>query len=257
MVMQTGYFDDSGSHAQSGWYVLAGFAAPVDDWQFVANEWAKVLNDEGLVYFKMREAMAMDGQFKTGWTVPLRNQLIMKLVDIIVKADPHRVECFLRRSDFDNFVSGIVGGSAFNDPYFVLFYQLILSVAVNNQIGWNSDCDFVFDEQGKLGTNAVERWNWVKNNIDGLKSVGISEKLGSPPIFRNDVKVRPLQAADMLAWLVRDCMTKGGDGMEEISRAAIGYLEGRRIARSHVTKDMLMALGASFLVGRARLRGHL
>jgi hypothetical protein len=257
MVIQTGYFDDSGSHAASQYYVLAGFVAPVSDWNLVADEWAGTINEEGLAYFKMSHAMAMDGQFRRGWTIPLRDQLILKLVNIIEKIDPPRVECYLRREDFDTFVKDIVGGSAFNDPYFILFYQLILSVAVANGIDWNSDCDFIFDEQGKLGTDAVERWNWVKANIDGLQGPGISENLGSPPTFRNDIKVRPLQAADMFAWLVRDALTKGRSNMEEISRVAIGHLEGRNILRIDVNRDLLMKLGASFLVNRARLRGHL
>lgn len=255
--MQTGYFDDSGSHAASEWYVLAGFIAPISDWKSVSEKWARTLDEEGLPYFKMREAMAMDGQFKSGWTIPLRNQLIMKLVGIIEDINPPRVECFLRRSEFDAFVAGIIGGSAFNDPYFILFYHIILSLAANKDLGWNSDCDFVFDDQGKLGTDAVNRWNWVKKNIDGLQGPGICKNLGSLPIFRDDVKVRPLQAADMFAWLVRDVLVRGGDGIEDISRAAIGYLEGRNILRLHIHKDLLMKLGASFLVGRARLRGHL
>jgi hypothetical protein len=80
MVMQTGYFDDSGSHAASQYYVLAGFVAPVSDWKLVSDEWAHTINEEGLSYFKMSHAMAMDGQFKRGWTIPLRDQLILKLV---------------------------------------------------------------------------------------------------------------------------------------------------------------------------------
>lgn len=257
MVMQAGYFDDSGSHASSQYYVLAGFVAPVSDWKLVADEWAHTISKEGLSYFKMSHAMAMDGQFKSGWTVPLRDQLILKLVDIIEKIDPPRVECYLRREDFDSFVKGIVSGPAFNDPYFVLFYHLTLSIAAANGINWSSDCDFIFDEQGELGINAVERWNWVKANIDTLQGPGISEKLGSPPIFRNDIKVLPLQAADMLAWLVRDCLMKGGDGMEEISRAALRHLEGRKILRIDINRQLLMKLGASFLVNRARVTGNL
>lgn len=40
------------------------------------------------------------------------------------------------------------------------------------------------------------------------------------------------------------------DTLDDISRAAIGYLEGRNILRIHVHKELLMKLGASFLVGR-------
>jgi hypothetical protein len=257
MVMQDGYFDDSGSDSASEYYVLAGFIAPASDWKIVSDKWANLLSEEGLRYFKMREAMGWKGQFERGWTPPLRDQLILKLVDIIEEIDPPRIECWLKRSDFDVLVSGITGGSAFNDPYFILFYHLILSIAGNRDLRWNSDCDFIFDDQGKLGTDAIARWNWVKENIDGLQGPGISKNLGSPPIFRDDAKVRPLQAADMFAWLLRDCLVKRGQNMEEISLTAIKRLEGRKILRMVVSKEQLMKLGASFLVGKARLRGYI
>jgi hypothetical protein len=157
MEVLTGYFDDSGSHAASEWYVLAGFVAPVSEWQIISDKWTGTLKREGIAHFKMREAMALDGQFKSGWTVPLRNQLIMKLVGIIEDLNPPRIECFLRRSEFDAFVAGIIRGSAFNDPYFILFYHLILSLAVNKDLNWSSDCTFVFDDQGKVGTDALTR----------------------------------------------------------------------------------------------------
>jgi hypothetical protein len=62
----------------------------------------------------------------------------------------------------------------------------------------------------------------------------------------------------MFAWLVRDCMTNSAPNMGEISRTALKYLEGRgKIIRLHIDQEMLMKLGASFLVGKARLDGHL
>jgi hypothetical protein len=258
MVLQTGYFDDSGSDIGSKYYVLAGFLASVEDWEAVSTKWAATLNKEpSLEYFKMSHAMAMDGQFRRGWTVPLRNQRIMELIDIIAELDPPRIECFLRRSHFFDF-EGIIRGESFSNPYFLLFYHLVLSIAANAEaLNWNQDCDFIFDEQGKLGDVTVEKWIWMKQNIDGAGAANVAAYLGSPPTFRKDVKFLPLQAADMLAWLVRDCMTVGPSNMEEIARTALHHLEGRKkILRIHVDKEMLMNLGARFLVGKARLYGH-
>jgi hypothetical protein len=259
MVLQTGYFDDSGSDSGSRWYVLAGFIASVENWKTVATKWHDTLKKEpGLPYFKMAEAMAMDGCFRRGWTVPLRDQRILELVQIIEELNPPRIECFLKRSDFNIFVKGLLKSSEFNDPYFILFYHLILSIAANAKaLNWNRDCDFIFDEQGKLGDLAVGKWRWMKQNIYGQNAVNVSEFLGSPPVFRNDITFRPLQAADMLAWLVRDCLTQGGDNMQEIAHVALKHLEGRNILRIHIGKDLLMKLGASFIVGKAKLYGYL
>jgi hypothetical protein len=39
----------------------------------------------------MSEAMALDVQFRRGWTAPLRNKLILELVDIIEAINPWRL----------------------------------------------------------------------------------------------------------------------------------------------------------------------
>ncbi len=260
MVLQAGYFDDSGSDVGSRYYVLGGFIATVDQWKTVSDTWANILIREGLHYFKMSHAMALDGQFRRGWTAALRNTLVLELVDVVTEINPWRIECFVNRSLFETFVRGILSSEIFNDPYFTLFYQIVFAVCANaERIGWSQNCDFIFDEQGKLGDLTRDKWEWMKQNIDDLQSgFQISQHLGSRPIPRNDVTFRPLQAADMFAWLVRDCMTLGGDKMEETPRAALKLLEGRgKIIRLHVEKDQLMQLGAKFLVGKARLAGHL
>jgi hypothetical protein len=64
----------------------------------------------------------------------------------------------------------------------------------------------------------------MKQHIDGITGYSLSKHLGSRPIFRSDVPFRPLQAADMFAWLVRDCITQSGDKMEETPRAALKQL---------------------------------
>jgi hypothetical protein len=252
MVLQAGYFDDSGSDIGSQYYVLAGFLAPVEDWKAVATNWAKTL-DPDLRYFKMSEAMAFDGQFRRGWTVPLRDKLILELVDVVTAINPWRVECYLKRNLFNTFVKGILDSRTFDDPYFILFYQIVLSVVANaERIGWHRDCDFIFDGQGALEDITKSKWDWVKQNID-VNGTKMGEYLGSRPLFGNDITFRPLQAADMFAWLVRDCMTLTPPNMQDISRAALKHLEGKgKIIRLHIDRDMLMRLGASFLVGKAR-----
>jgi hypothetical protein len=258
MVLQAGYFDDSGSDPGSQYYVLAGFIAPVDDWKTVATNWARTMEKEGLRYFKMSEAMAFDGQFRRGWTAPLRDKLIMELVDVVTAINPWRIESFVNRRLFNTFVKGILSPPIFEDPYFMLFYQIILSVAANaEKIGWNADCDLIFDEQGALEDVTKSKWEWVKENIDGMGGLTLRANLGSRPLFRNDVTFRPLQTADMFAWLVRDCMIITPPNMQEISRAALKHLEGKgKIIRLHIDKEMLMKLGAAFIVGKARLDGH-
>src|SRR5215467_1237650 len=150
------------------------------------QKWRQVLDKEpSLRYFKMAEAMNRAGQFERGWTIPLRDQRVFELVEIIEELDPFRIECFLNRSYFDDFVKGIIrGGHAFNDPYFICFCHIVLSIAARAEdLGWNRQCDFIFDEQGKLGEVALSKWKWMKQNIDGENAANVSEYLGAPPTF--------------------------------------------------------------------------
>jgi hypothetical protein len=131
MVLQSGYFDDSGSDTGSQYYVVAGFLAPAEQWKGVSNQWAAVLKRESLPYFKMSQAMALKGPFRRGWTAPLRNKLILELVEVIEAINPWRIESFVNRKLFDSFVKGILQTDTFNDPYFMLFYQIVLSAGAN------------------------------------------------------------------------------------------------------------------------------
>jgi hypothetical protein len=115
----------------------------------------------------MYKAMAFDGPFRRNWTAPLRDNLILELVGKVAEVNPWRIKCFFRRDLFDTFVKGLLQSDTFNDPYFILFYQIVLSVAANaRRIGWNIDCNFIFDEQGKLGDVAKSKWEWMKRNIE-------------------------------------------------------------------------------------------
>ncbi len=87
------------------------------------------------------------------------------------------------------------------NAYFACFYGLIFCTAkTQKQLGIeNIPIDFVFDDQGGLGDEAAFFYRYLKQQHEPeLECV-----LGSTPIFRDDKKVLPLQAADMMAWQVR------------------------------------------------------
>lgn len=58
--------------------------------------------------------------------------------------------------------------------------------------------EFVFDEQGGLGTDAVLWYQWFKQG----QEPAVAAMMGDQPIFGDD-KMVTLQAADMLAWYLR------------------------------------------------------
>jgi hypothetical protein len=58
---------------------------------------------------------------------------------------------------------------------------------------------FVFDRQGKIGKRALAWYDWTVKS----RSAQLARFFGDPPMFGDDSKVLPLQAADMLAWQIR------------------------------------------------------
>ena len=151
MALQ-GYFDDSGSSRKEPVYVLAGFISEPDNWKAFSNEWQAKLDEfPGLQYFKMSEAASLRGQFGSGWTPSLRDQRVFELAEIVGKHAHVRVDSWCYRDDFDSAISGIAQDlPELNDPYGLLFYQLVFAVTTYRYEKGGVECDLIFDEQGSL-----------------------------------------------------------------------------------------------------------
>jgi hypothetical protein len=85
-------------------------------------------------------------------------------------------------------------------PYFTCFYSVILNLTKwHASMGLTLPIDFVFDEQGVIGAEAVSWYEAIKS----FQPPDIARLLGADPVFRDDKKILPLQAADLLAWHLR------------------------------------------------------
>jgi len=212
MLLQ-GYFDDSGSHGGEGLYVLGGFLAPSVSWPRFNAEWHGVLKkDPAIVYFKMSEAISLRGQFDR-WPSPLRDQKVFELAEVAERWAVARISAMVWKEDFDAHIKGASPWRELDNPYFLLFDQIIvLTVGFILELGKraldmsNAKVEFVFDEQGVLGRDAVGWWDVLKQALEPEKG----QLLGTPPEFGSDRLLLPLQAADLLAWSVRN-VVKGGE----------------------------------------------
>lgn len=93
---------------------------------------------------------------------------------------------------------GLVGSAAAN-PYTWAFKGIINGVAQNQQ-AWGVDepIDFIFDERSEEG-QIRDVWQYYLSTLhEKIKALH-----GRKPIFENDDRVLPLQAADMWAWWCR------------------------------------------------------
>jgi hypothetical protein len=212
MLLQ-GFFDDSGSHGGEGLYVLGGFLAPDVSWPRFNAEWQAVLKkDPAIDYFKMSEAISLRGQFDR-WPGPLRDQKVFELAEVAERWAVARISAMVWKEDFDAHIKGASPWRELDNPYFFLFNQIIvLTVGFILELGKrtldisNAKVEFVFDEQGVLGRDAVGWWDVLKQALEPEKV----RLLGTPPEFGSDKRLLPLQAADLLAWSVRK-VVEGGE----------------------------------------------
>lgn len=195
VLIVQGYFDDSGSEPSDPFYVLAGFLAPLEKWLAFSDEWKACLNQEPeLALLHTKDAYAREGEFRYGWNDRLIKQRLLQFAEIIKKHAVVRVHSCLLRKDFDAYVKGISPVAAHNDPYFLCYYKLLGAIA-HSHVDLDGDIETIFDEQGRIGTEANHWWDLLVENWP-------PELFGrfQRPIFRKDTRVLPLQAADMYAW---------------------------------------------------------
>lgn len=258
MALQA-YIDDSGSHKRSPVYVLAGLISTVENWKAFSDEWKSKLDEyPTLAYFKMTEAVALRGQFQRGWTSDLRDQRVFELCEIIKKHVMVRIDSWLYRKHFDSIVAGIDSDSALSDPYYACFYQLVFSILTYRLEHGEVDCDMIFDDQGSLGYHAIQGWDSAKivpADMDRAQQRADLLARTDPPIFRDDKKFLPLQAADLLAWLVNERLSSPRDHV--LFDACTKSLREIPTISRHFDEAGLRKLGAALMIWMARKAGAL
>ncbi len=212
MAVLQGFIDDSGEQElpRDPVFVLAGFIASAERWAAFSQEWQAALDAKPAIdFFKMNQAATLTGQFK-GWTDIQRDKKVELLTGVIVKYAEVKVQCAIDKKAFATHVRSLRVPNrllTLDKPYAMAFQHIILATAgVFLAYGFNHTVDFIFDEQGKIGEDAVRMWDSLKPIIRANAAKGRSNfepYMGERPIFRDDKKFLPLQAADLYAWHVR------------------------------------------------------
>ncbi|MGC2421984.1 MAG: DUF3800 domain-containing protein [Candidatus Acidiferrales bacterium] len=197
--MLTAYFDDSASEETDKLLVLAGYVHSAEAWARFSDDWKAIVDAVPTIrYFKMREAQNLSGEF-LGWDVIARDAKVLSLADVIKRHEPWSLECSISRTDYLRIVRPVVPYDI-RHPYFDAFYAAIIKLAEwHHHLGLTTPVDFVFDEQGEIGAQAVIWYEHIKS----MQTPEIRAMLGSSPVFRDDKRTPPLQAADLLAWHLR------------------------------------------------------
>ena len=186
------YIDDSSSAEDDRILLLAGYAQRAPVWAAFSDEWKiELAKPPAIEYCHMSEAESLKDQFR-GWSATKRDRKIASLANVIVKYEPWSIECYVRKSQYDQILDPVIAYDL-RGPYFPCFYGVIVSLArYHAQTGVKLPTDFIFDEQGKIGVEAVSWYEAIKRT----QKPEIQALMGSTPQFLDDKKILPLQAAD-------------------------------------------------------------
>jgi hypothetical protein len=198
-VILQAFCDESASEQDGKVLVVAGYIQKAVVWSFFSDAWKAVLDTPpSIEYFHMAEAENLNGQFR-GWSAEQRDAKVATLADIIVGFRPWSISCSISREQHERIVRP-VSPYDLRKPFVECFLAIVVKLAQwHEAMGETLPVDIVFDECGITPPESAFFYNGAKNAL----SPEARELLGGPPIFRDDKKILPLQAADMLAWHLR------------------------------------------------------
>jgi hypothetical protein len=181
VVFLRGRADDS---YDSRIYVLAG-------WLSTATKWRRFSDDF--------ESAGLPRTLHMRTTRRPKGKRVRTLADLTLKHAMFRVDCVLHQGNYNNIVKGKIPPEI-DSPYFPLFCQVVLASARLMELSrWEGKVDWIFDEQGKIGSEAVRWYYWIKQH----SKPNLKQRLGRTPTFADDDELLPLKSADLFAWQIR------------------------------------------------------
>lgn len=197
------YIDES---EDGGWLVLAGWIATAESWLSFSDEWQECLNKApSISYFKMREAASREECFR-GMRPEFRDMKLRQLAGVIRRYEPVPIHCSI---NLEAWASTLAAPKRrpISDPYFWPFQWLTYGVLSHlTGLGILERFEMFFDENGVYGRKAREWYPVIRGDFlrsaDPLARMQL-DLLPVEPLFKTDTEFLPLQAADMLAWLIR------------------------------------------------------
>lgn len=190
----TAYFDESGTHTESEFVVVAGFISNEPGWDAFSVDWQVVLEACRLEYFHMSEFEHHLGPYGS-WGDEEGMERLNRFLDIIHKHTFQSVGCVIPKESFDSILSPLAKkmcGGAYGLAA-LSCYRKLCDVANDPKV--DGAMRYVMESGSRGYSSLSEIWRegvkdpgWRKNNpIVAIES-------------RNKKEVLPLQAADILAY---------------------------------------------------------
>jgi Protein of unknown function (DUF3800) len=199
------FVDESGVKGTDRVLVLAGFISGAEPWLDFSAAWQECLSAAPAIeYLKMSEAAKPDGQFR-GWSEKERDDKLAALVQVIKRFPPKlATHISIHLPAFKRFRERIPAPAPVVDPYFFALETILPMICKDAfDLGEREEVDVIFDEHVIFGPRAVMWYPMIREAIVSAEP-HLESVMPSTPLFRNDLKFLPLQASDMLAWLLRN-----------------------------------------------------
>jgi hypothetical protein len=235
-VVLQAFIDDSASETEGRTLFLAGYLNLAKKWVEFRRAWKRALQaSPSIEYFRMAEAENLSGQFR-GWDREKRDKKLNELAIAIAESKPGSIACSVGRKDFND-VYAPIAPYPLRSPYFICYHSMFVTAArwLNSSGIPPMPIDFIFDDQGTVGTEAMLWYQVIKFDLHAEWQ----GYMGSTPIFRDDKAMLPLQAADMLAWHIR--RSREARYTAE-NRPLLQQLLGIEHVEVEITRDVLQAL---------------
>ncbi|MGP0095285.1 MAG: hypothetical protein ACLPKB_35830 [Xanthobacteraceae bacterium] len=198
LIAATGYFDDSRTDGQV--FTVAGFVGASPPWEQFEKEWPLMLARHDVPYFHMKEMADPNGQFKK-WLPPQEHEAEVKaffsdMASVIGECGFGAFGATVRIKDLERFNSekGLE-----LDPYSLAAYGCMVHI---KQVYPTDIVNLFFDRIEKVKSRLDKAVKYAEadeyyTGVAGfIQPIPIQKNL----TFRN---IRPLQAADFLAWEAR------------------------------------------------------
>lgn len=206
MALQA-YFDESYDHQT---FALAGVISTVEKWADFSAEWERLLPDWGVLgkdgryHFHTSEMAAYperQDRIAAFWHVICDHVQGGFAVSVFPQDLADVTREFLQIPGVLESSKGELG--PFAEPYgFCLLHAVSRLINEPMVHGWpvsDTDAiDFIFDDNSHK-KRVTEYWQMFR----GLAKVPSWQRISNDPMFRSDADFLPLQAADLVAWLIR------------------------------------------------------
>lgn len=189
----TAYFDESGEFQNSEYAVVGGCVFKKEDIPPIHSRWRMRLNDEGIDYTSMKDALRFSGIYES-WAgqEQRRDALLLDLAQVLVSSPMLRVWSTVTSAEFQALPSGIRERLG-RDPHYCAFETCLCGVVKLPNVQVHT----VWDLSEEYSATTVKLFNAFrrKNPIAKQRCPAIS--------FCDDRFEHGLQMADMISYCAR------------------------------------------------------